>query len=172
MKTNTIILAFLTAVAYSAPVENDKPEQDSADVLRPIKFGNDEKFDRVLQPHYRNYGKKPEEKYGYKLAERDVDTEEYFLIKASDLQFETIDNDKDDGTKIEARDAANNKYISYKALQRDTVPCSRRGASYYNCKPGAQANPYTRGCNKATKCRGKMIKRWLMDRGLGFVEYL
>ncbi|XP_052205877.1 rapid alkalinization factor-like [Diospyros lotus] len=45
------------------------------------------------------------------------------------------------------------RYISYAALQRDSVPCSRRGASYYNCKPGAQANPYTRGCSAITRCR-------------------
>ncbi|KAH1259010.1 Rapid alkalinization factor [Glycine max] len=45
------------------------------------------------------------------------------------------------------------QYISYKALQRNTVPCSRRGASYYNCKPGADANPYTRGCPTITRCR-------------------
>ncbi|XP_014495636.1 rapid alkalinization factor [Vigna radiata var. radiata] len=48
---------------------------------------------------------------------------------------------------------ATSQYISYKALQRNTVPCSRRGASYYNCKPGAEANPYTRGCPTITRCR-------------------
>ncbi|KAE8693741.1 Rapid alkalinization factor 23 [Hibiscus syriacus] len=46
------------------------------------------------------------------------------------------------------------QYISYGALQRNTVPCSRRGASYYNCQPGAQANPYNRGCSAITRCRG------------------
>ncbi|OAY49540.1 hypothetical protein MANES_05G064300v8 [Manihot esculenta] len=45
------------------------------------------------------------------------------------------------------------QYISYGALQRDTVPCSQRGASYYNCQPGAQANPYSRGCSAITRCR-------------------
>ncbi|CAL4891825.1 unnamed protein product [Urochloa decumbens] len=45
-------------------------------------------------------------------------------------------------------------YISYGALRRDNVPCSRRGASYYNCRPGAQANPYHRGCSRITRCRG------------------
>ncbi|RCV25408.1 hypothetical protein SEVIR_5G163700v4 [Setaria viridis] len=48
----------------------------------------------------------------------------------------------------------NNGYISYGALRRDNVPCSVRGASYYNCRPGAQANPYSRGCNAITRCRG------------------
>ncbi|PHU29871.1 Rapid alkalinization factor 23 [Capsicum chinense] len=45
------------------------------------------------------------------------------------------------------------RYISYGALSRNRVPCSRRGASYYNCRPGAQANPYRRGCNAITRCR-------------------
>ncbi|KAF3614137.1 Rapid alkalinization factor 23 [Capsicum annuum] len=49
---------------------------------------------------------------------------------------------------------ATKKYISYGALQKNSVPCSRRGASYYNCKPGAQANPYSRGCSAITRCRG------------------
>ncbi|EES16106.1 hypothetical protein BDA96_08G132800 [Sorghum bicolor] len=47
-----------------------------------------------------------------------------------------------------------NGYISYGALRRDNVPCSRRGASYYNCRPGGQANPYHRGCSRITRCRG------------------
>lgn len=46
------------------------------------------------------------------------------------------------------------RYISYGALFRDRVPCSRRGASYYNCRPGAPANPYYRGCSTITRCRG------------------
>ncbi|XP_015688641.2 rapid alkalinization factor-like [Oryza brachyantha] len=45
-------------------------------------------------------------------------------------------------------------YISYGALRRDTTPCSVRGASYYNCHPGGQANPYSRGCSAITRCRG------------------
>ena len=38
--------------------------------------------------------------------------------------------------------------------QRDSVPCSRRGASYYNCRPGAQANPYRRSCSHIKHCHG------------------
>ncbi|TMW95611.1 hypothetical protein EJD97_008606 [Solanum chilense] len=45
------------------------------------------------------------------------------------------------------------RYISYGALSSNRVPCSRRGASYYNCRPGAQANPYRRGCSAITRCR-------------------
>ncbi|CAL0302431.1 unnamed protein product [Lupinus luteus] len=48
---------------------------------------------------------------------------------------------------------ATSQYISYKALQRNTVPCTQRGSSYYNCKPEAIINPYTRGCNTITHCR-------------------
>ncbi|KAJ1276646.1 hypothetical protein BS78_05G230200 [Paspalum vaginatum] len=42
-------------------------------------------------------------------------------------------------------------YISYGALRGDSVPCSHRGASYYSCHPGAQANPYRRGCSRITR---------------------
>ncbi|KAJ3683722.1 hypothetical protein LUZ60_013949 [Juncus effusus] len=45
-------------------------------------------------------------------------------------------------------------YISYDALMADSVPCSISGASYYNCQPGADANPYSRGCTAITDCRG------------------
>ncbi|CAM0880686.1 unnamed protein product [Alopecurus aequalis] len=45
-------------------------------------------------------------------------------------------------------------YIGYDALRRDSVPCSQRGASYYNCQPGAESNPYSRGCSAITQCRG------------------
>lgn len=48
---------------------------------------------------------------------------------------------------------ATTHYISYRALQRNTVPCSRKGASYYNCQTGAEANPYSRGCATITRCR-------------------
>ncbi|KAK7258906.1 hypothetical protein RIF29_24495 [Crotalaria pallida] len=56
-------------------------------------------------------------------------------------------------SEINRRILATTKYISYGAIQRDTVPCSRRGASYYNCRTGAQANPYSRGCSAITRCR-------------------
>ncbi|KAL3623256.1 hypothetical protein CASFOL_032072 [Castilleja foliolosa] len=48
---------------------------------------------------------------------------------------------------------ATRRYISYGALQRNNVPCSRRGTSYYNCRAGARANPYSRGCTTITRCR-------------------
>ncbi|KAK9065599.1 hypothetical protein SSX86_015000 [Deinandra increscens subsp. villosa] len=49
--------------------------------------------------------------------------------------------------------ATNRRYISYGALNKNNVPCSRRGASYYNCRSGGQANPYSRGCSAITRCR-------------------
>ncbi|WOG87315.1 hypothetical protein DCAR_0206538 [Daucus carota subsp. sativus] len=48
---------------------------------------------------------------------------------------------------------ATTDYISYDALERNNVPCSQRGASYYNCEQGAEANPYDRGCSAITRCR-------------------
>ncbi|KAE8711525.1 Protein RALF-like 22 [Hibiscus syriacus] len=57
-------------------------------------------------------------------------------------------------SEISRRILQTTRYISYGALRGDTVPCSRRGASYYNCQPGAQANPYNRGCSRITRCRG------------------
>ncbi|KAG8045420.1 hypothetical protein GUJ93_ZPchr0008g12125 [Zizania palustris] len=45
------------------------------------------------------------------------------------------------------------RYISTEALRAGSTPCSVRGASYYNCRPGAEANPYTRGCSEITRCR-------------------
>ncbi|KAL8236230.1 hypothetical protein R6Q59_017311 [Mikania micrantha] len=48
---------------------------------------------------------------------------------------------------------ATSNYISYGALQGNNVPCSQRGASYYNCRSGGQANPYQRGCSTITRCQ-------------------
>nr|XP_034594122.1 rapid alkalinization factor-like [Setaria viridis]TKW18696.1 hypothetical protein SEVIR_5G448200v2 [Setaria viridis] len=52
------------------------------------------------------------------------------------------------------RELGNGGYISYDAMSRGRVPCSYRGASYYNCRPGGPANPYSRGCSQITRCRG------------------
>ncbi|KAK2645979.1 hypothetical protein Ddye_021174 [Dipteronia dyeriana] len=66
--------------------------------------------------------------------------------EALDLEFQM-------DTESNRRILAARRYISYGALRRNSVPCSRRGASYYNCRAGAQANPYTRGCSAITRCR-------------------
>ncbi|KAJ4776018.1 Rapid alkalinization factor [Rhynchospora pubera] len=59
-----------------------------------------------------------------------------------------------DSSESNRRILASSGYIGYDALRRDSTPCSQRGASYYNCRPGAQANPYSRGCSAITRCRG------------------
>ncbi|GMP60475.1 hypothetical protein ACSBR2_005400 [Camellia fascicularis] len=65
----------------------------------------------------------------------------------------STDEEFDLDSEATRRILATTRYISYGALQRNTVPCSRRGASYYNCRSGAQANPYSRGCSAITRCR-------------------
>ncbi|XP_022934551.1 protein RALF-like 1 [Cucurbita moschata] len=56
-------------------------------------------------------------------------------------------------SEINRRILATSSYISYKSLKANNIPCSRRGSSYYNCQPGAEANPYQRGCTVITRCR-------------------
>lgn len=68
------------------------------------------------------------------------------LSSAGEFEFEM-------DSEINRRILQTTRYISYGALRRNTVPCSRRGASYYNCRRGAQANPYSRGCSAITRCR-------------------
>ena len=43
-------------------------------------------------------------------------------------------------------------HIGYGALARNRVPCNQRGRSYYNCRGHQRANPYKRGCTRATRC--------------------
>ncbi|BAH95725.1 protein RALF-like 1 [Oryza sativa Japonica Group] len=48
-----------------------------------------------------------------------------------------------------------NGYLSFfAAMRRDSVPCTRKGASYYNCVPGAPPSPYNRSCEHITRCHG------------------
>ncbi|XP_009775621.1 rapid alkalinization factor-like [Nicotiana tabacum] len=91
-------------------------------------------------------------------ASGDFDMSGWIPMKATDSCDGTIaecmaagefEMDSESNRRILATD----DYISYGALQRNTVPCSRRGASYYNCQTGAEANPYTRGCSAITRCR-------------------
>uniref|UniRef100_A0A803MPG6 Uncharacterized protein n=1 Tax=Chenopodium quinoa TaxID=63459 RepID=A0A803MPG6_CHEQI len=46
-------------------------------------------------------------------------------------------------------------YISYSALERNRVPCSKAGLSYYNCafNETETANPYERNCQEITRCQ-------------------
>ncbi|KAL8100951.1 protein RALF-like 33 [Apium graveolens] len=64
-----------------------------------------------------------------------------------------IDEEFDMDSESNRRILATTDYISYDALQSNNVPCSQRGASYYNCEEGAEANPYDRGCSAITRCR-------------------
>ncbi|KAK8665583.1 hypothetical protein V6N13_005749 [Hibiscus sabdariffa] len=50
------------------------------------------------------------------------------------------------------RSLAGKRYISYKALRQNAVPCNERGRSYYNCGAAGKVNPYSRGCNVITRC--------------------
>ncbi|KAH7049151.1 rapid alkalinization factor [Macrophomina phaseolina] len=46
------------------------------------------------------------------------------------------------------------QFISYEALLRNSVPCSKKVPGQPdNClKPGTPANEYTRGCSVITRC--------------------
>ncbi|KAJ0601967.1 putative rapid ALkalinization Factor [Helianthus annuus] len=74
------------------------------------------------------------------------------LAEGGDLDIDDMELSMD--SEINRRIlATNRRYISYGALSKNNVPCSRRGASYYNCRSGGQANPYSRGCSAITRCR-------------------
>ncbi|CAN0911100.1 Protein RALF-like 19 [Linum grandiflorum] len=47
---------------------------------------------------------------------------------------------------------ARQRYISYKALAANNIPCGRKGNSYYDCSKHQRVNPYRRGCTAATGC--------------------
>ncbi|KAF5815446.1 putative rapid ALkalinization Factor [Helianthus annuus] len=80
------------------------------------------------------------------------------LAEGGDLDIDDMELSMD--SEINRRIlATNRRYISYGALSKNNVPCSRRGASYYNCRSGGQANPYSRGCSAITRCRHIHIKR-------------
>ncbi|KAI3920528.1 hypothetical protein MKX01_000867 [Papaver californicum] len=64
-----------------------------------------------------------------------------------------LENEFEMDSEISRRILATTKYVSYESLKKNTTPCSKRGASYYNCKDGAQANSYNRGCSKLSKCK-------------------
>lgn len=49
---------------------------------------------------------------------------------------------------------ANRRYIGYPVMARDSIPCSLKGGTSKNCRPGPAANPYRRGCSAVMRCRG------------------
>lgn len=53
-------------------------------------------------------------------------------------------------------------HIGYGALARNKVPCNQRGQSYYNCGGHQKANPYQRGCTKATRCARSNRWDWII----------
>ena len=84
-----------------------------------------------------------------------VNTAVYDVVQPLDDVTDGVTNTLDTSLASEPEDTqkqTDNKHISYGALQRNTVPCSRRGASYYNCKQGGEANKYQRGCSAITQC--------------------
>ncbi|KAK7246487.1 hypothetical protein RIF29_41356 [Crotalaria pallida] len=48
------------------------------------------------------------------------------------------------------------RYISYRSLRANRVPCGRRGRSYYDCNRRGRANPYNRGCTRITRCARRL----------------
>lgn len=65
-----------------------------------------------------------------------------------DDEFESLMDSETNRRQLAAR----RSYISYGALRKNNVPCSRRGRSYYDCKKRKRANPYRRGCSVITHC--------------------
>lgn len=56
------------------------------------------------------------------------------------------------GSDAKRRNLGQADYISYAALSKNSVPCNKRGQSYYNCQQPGKANPYRRGCTAVTQC--------------------
>nr|GEX36438.1 hypothetical protein [Tanacetum cinerariifolium] len=63
--------------------------------------------------------------------------------------------------------ATNRRNISYGALSKNNVPCSRRGASYYNCRSGDQANPDSHGCSRISRVEDDSGGAVVMMMGVG-----
>ncbi|CAA3012758.1 Hypothetical predicted protein [Olea europaea subsp. europaea] len=70
--------------------------------------------------------------------------------KVSDCLERADEEDQMDSESNRRILAFHKRFISYDTLKRDTVPCSRPGASYYNCK--GVVNSYSRGCELITRC--------------------
>lgn len=65
--------------------------------------------------------------------------------------------DEDEEMSVESETARRTlagrpRYISYDAMRRGNVPCSRRGNSYYACNAHGRANPYQRSCTRISRC--------------------
>lgn len=64
------------------------------------------------------------------------------------LEDEEMQMDSESNRRI----LATRTYISYAALRANSVPCTKSGSSYYNCRSTTQANPYKRSCTQITRC--------------------
>lgn len=64
------------------------------------------------------------------------------------LEDEEMQMDSESNRRV----LASRTYISYAALRANSVPCTKSGSSYYNCKSTTQANPYKRSCTQITRC--------------------
>lgn len=73
-------------------------------------------------------------------------------MRTNDNGDGTCNNGLGETSNSSRRALAEASHLSYDVLNKDTVPCNQRGASYYNCAGSGKANPYQRACNSATKC--------------------
>ncbi|KAA8613900.1 RALF domain-containing protein [Pyrenophora tritici-repentis] len=74
------------------------------------------------------------------------------IVQRAPQDSGATDDSGDTGGNL-GQSTVNSGVIHYGAMWRGTVPCSVRGASRYNCYGSTQANPYTRGCSRITRCR-------------------
>lgn len=71
------------------------------------------------------------------------------------------------GSDAKRRNLGQADYISYAALSKNSVPCNKRGQSYYNCQQPGKANPYRRGCTAVTQCARRQLKCTIAQFFLG-----
>ncbi|XVF27626.1 hypothetical protein REPUB_Repub14bG0124600 [Reevesia pubescens] len=82
----------------------------------------------------------------------DIETTRSCIGEQCDLNVEDVTETLMDSETNRRQLARRKRYISYGALKKNSVPCNRRGRSYYNCGRRTKANPYKRGCTAITRC--------------------
>uniref|UniRef100_A0A1D1YJD2 Biotin sulfoxide reductase n=1 Tax=Anthurium amnicola TaxID=1678845 RepID=A0A1D1YJD2_9ARAE len=55
-------------------------------------------------------------------------------------------------SRLLLQQSQNERYISYRSLKGDAVPCTIPGVPYYSCRLLPGPNPHTRGCLTITRC--------------------
>ncbi|XVF25788.1 hypothetical protein REPUB_Repub13aG0243600 [Reevesia pubescens] len=93
-----------------------------------------------------------ESTWGLSRFGNDDDTISSCIGGFCDLNVEDITETLMDSETNRRQLGGKKRYISYGALKANSVPCSRRGSSYYNCQRSTTANPYNRGCSAITHC--------------------